>query len=62
MYVIDGLASGEVALLSKTHHACLDGIASIAANETLGDPSAEPEAVDAVPKGFWAPALPRPAN
>ncbi len=53
MYVIDGLASGETVVLSKTHHACLDGMASVAANETLADRSPEPADVAPVPQDFW---------
>ena len=52
-WVIDGLDSGLVAVFTKTHHACIDGMASIAMAETLGD--LEPEIRDVEPPGedFW---------
>lgn len=38
-YVIEGLASGEVAWYSKVHHAALDGAAGVKLAEALLDPS-----------------------
>ena len=43
--VIDGLASGQVALFMKAHHACMDGMAAQATFETFF--SATPEVVPA---------------
>lgn len=53
MWVIEGLASGQVALLQKTHHAAIDGASSIKAAELLFDFTDEPRAVDPAPEGFW---------
>jgi WS/DGAT/MGAT family acyltransferase len=51
LVVIDGLASGELALYCKVHHALLDGQGGIALTSTLLDPGpnarAESAAVDA---------------
>jgi WS/DGAT/MGAT family acyltransferase len=47
MYVIEGLASGELALYTKVHHATLDGAASVAFAHALLDTTPRPRAVPA---------------
>ena len=47
MYVIEGLASGELALYTKVHHATLDGAASVAFAHALLDTAPVPRAVPA---------------
>ena len=45
LYVIEGLASGELALYTKIHHATLDGAASVAFAHALLDTTPVPRAV-----------------
>jgi diacylglycerol O-acyltransferase / wax synthase len=45
LFVIDGLASGQVGYYFKAHHAALDGQAGIALARTLFDPSPRPPAL-----------------
>ena len=47
LYVIEGLASGELALYTKVHHATLDGAASVAFAHALLDTTPVPRAVPA---------------
>lgn len=47
LYVIEGLASGELALYTKIHHATLDGAASVAFAHALLDTTPEPREVPA---------------
>lgn len=47
LYVIEGLASGELALCTKVHHATLDGAASVAFAQALLDATPVPRAVPA---------------
>jgi diacylglycerol O-acyltransferase len=47
IYVIEGLASGELALYTKVHHATLDGAASVAFAQALLDTTPVPRAVPA---------------
>jgi WS/DGAT/MGAT family acyltransferase len=47
LYVIEGLASGELALYTKVHHATLDGAASVAFAHALLDTTPLPRAVPA---------------
>ncbi|HEX6975018.1 MAG TPA: wax ester/triacylglycerol synthase family O-acyltransferase [Vicinamibacterales bacterium] len=47
LYVIEGLASGELALYTKIHHATLDGAASVAFAHALLDTTPKPRAVPA---------------
>ena len=49
LYVIEGLASGELALYTKVHHATLDGAASVAFAHALLDTTPVPRAVPASP-------------
>jgi WS/DGAT/MGAT family acyltransferase len=50
LYVIEGLASGELALYTKVHHATLDGAASVAFAQALLDTAPVPRAVPAAPQ------------
>jgi len=45
LYVISGLASGELALYSKIHHATLDGASSVAFARALLDATPKPREV-----------------
>jgi WS/DGAT/MGAT family acyltransferase len=47
LYLIEGLASGELALYTKIHHATLDGAASVAFAHALLDTAPLPRAVPA---------------
>jgi WS/DGAT/MGAT family acyltransferase len=47
LYVIEGLASGELALYTKIHHATLDGAASVAFAHALLDTTPKPREVPA---------------
>jgi WS/DGAT/MGAT family acyltransferase len=42
LHVVDGLADGEVALVTKMHHALVDGVAAVDVGTVLLDPSPEP--------------------
>ena len=53
MWVIDGMENGQVAVLSKTHHACIDGMASVAVGEILGDFEPTPRKMEPPPASFW---------
>ncbi len=61
LHVIDGLASGELALYSKIHHATLDGVAGVAFAHALLDPTPQPRAVPAA-EPVAAGRHPRPAE
>lgn len=45
MYLVEGLADGDVALIAKTHEALVDGIAAVDLVSVLLDPTPEPAAV-----------------
>ncbi len=60
-WVIDNLAEGRIAILSKIHHSMIDGVSGSELATVLMDmeadppptpPPAEPRAVEAVPNGF----------
>ena len=53
MWVIEGLGNGQIALLQKTHHACVDGASTIKAAELLFDLSPVPRKVQPAPDDFW---------
>ncbi len=53
VYVIEGLDSGDFAVLSKIHHATIDGAAGAALTAMLLDP--DPDAPPRVPLGEWTP-------
>ncbi len=50
LYVIEGLASGEVALLLKLHHAAIDGQSSMEMYKVLFDGEAQPAAAPPPPE------------
>ena len=58
MYLIEGLEDGHVAVLSKVHHAMIDGISGIDIATVLLDFSVEPRAVESE---TWTPA-PEPSS
>src|SRR5436190_1940665 len=51
--VVDGLASGRVALVPKMHHALVDGVAAVDIGTVVLDPTPEP--LDIAPDEQWAP-------
>jgi WS/DGAT/MGAT family acyltransferase len=53
MYLIEGLEDGHVAVLSKSHHAMIDGMSGIDIATALFDFTPEPRAVE--PEGVWTP-------
>jgi WS/DGAT/MGAT family acyltransferase len=53
IWVFEGLADGQVAIVQKTHHAAIDGMSSIKAAELLFDFTAVPRDVEPAPAGFW---------
>ncbi|MCA1831420.1 MAG: wax ester/triacylglycerol synthase family O-acyltransferase [Actinomycetota bacterium] len=59
MYVIEGLEDGHVAILSKSHHAMIDGMSGIDIATALFDFTPEPRYVE--PEGEWHPA-PEPSQ
>jgi diacylglycerol O-acyltransferase len=52
MYLIEGLAGGRVALLTKSHHVLVDGVDTVDIGQVLLDPSREPKEFDV---DEWAP-------
>ncbi|WP_372734012.1 wax ester/triacylglycerol synthase family O-acyltransferase [Nocardioides sp.] len=46
VYVVEGLADGQVALLSKTHQALVDGVVTVDLGQVLLDRDAEPKSSD----------------
>jgi WS/DGAT/MGAT family acyltransferase len=52
-WVVEGLQGGHVAVIQKIHHACIDGMASVAALEVLNDTTPTPRRVEPAPPGFW---------
>ncbi|MDQ1626565.1 MAG: diacylglycerol O-acyltransferase / wax synthase [Actinomycetota bacterium] len=53
MYLVEGLSDNRFALLTKTHHAMVDGVAAVDIGQVILDTSPEPR--DAVPD-TWSPA------
>jgi diacylglycerol O-acyltransferase / wax synthase len=56
LWLIEGLGDGRFAMLSKTHHALVDGITGIDIASVLFDPSPEKQPIEPPP----APWVPRP--
>lgn len=53
MYLVEGLEGGRFALLTKTHHAMVDGVSAVDIGEVLLDASPEPRET---PPDTWRPA------
>jgi WS/DGAT/MGAT family acyltransferase len=53
LHVVEGLASGRVALVPKMHHALVDGVAAVDVGTVLLDPTPEPLHLD--PPDEWSP-------
>ena len=58
IYLVEGLANGRFAVVTKTHHAMVDGLASMDVGELLLDPSPQ---VRETPPDDWRPA-PEPSS
>jgi diacylglycerol O-acyltransferase / wax synthase len=54
LYLVEGLAGGKVAIITKTHHAVVDGISAIDIGQVILDTSPEPREIA---DEFW---MPRP--
>src|SRR3954452_12058534 len=57
MWMVEGLADGGFALLSKTHHAMIDGIAGVDIAQVMFDLSPVPADIEH-PDAAWQPARP----
>jgi len=53
MYLVEGLSGGRFALLTKTHHAMVDGVAAVDIGQVILDTTPEPRST---PAGSWRPA------
>ena len=53
MYLVEGLEGGRFALLTKTHHAMVDGIAAVDIGQVILDATPEPRPT---PASSWRPA------
>ncbi|CAN5394067.1 hypothetical protein BH24ACT9_BH24ACT9_03340 [soil metagenome] len=56
LYVVDGLSDGRFAVISKTHHAMVDGIGALDIGQVILDVTPSPRET---PEDLWAP-LPAP--
>jgi WS/DGAT/MGAT family acyltransferase len=57
MYLVEGLSGGRFAIITKTHHAMVDGISAIDIGTVILDPSPVPSDVGAPPSSAsWRPA------
>src|SRR6202035_620328 len=54
MWIVEGLEGGRFAMLSKTHHALVDGVSGVDIMNVLFDTSREPMPV-APPDHDWVP-------
>jgi diacylglycerol O-acyltransferase / wax synthase len=59
MWLVDGVEGGRFALITKSHHALIDGVSGVDITNVLFDAAAEPEAVPAVES--WTPR-PEPSD
>jgi WS/DGAT/MGAT family acyltransferase len=55
MYCVEGVHDGRIALISKTHHAMVDGVSAVDLTQVILDPTPQPREV---PEELW---MPRPA-
>ena len=61
LWLVEGLESGEAAIISKSHHALVDGVSGVDLGTVLFDLS--PETKNLAPKEPWVPApVPSPAQ
>ncbi|SDJ33315.1 acyltransferase, WS/DGAT/MGAT [Frankineae bacterium MT45] len=58
MYLVEGLSGGRVAIITKTHHAVVDGISAIDIGQVILDASPVPREV---PEDLWMPE-PEPSS
>ena len=58
MYLVEGLEDGQFAVLTKTHHAMVDGIGAVEIGQVILDITPEPRVV---PLDTWTPE-PHPAT
>ncbi|HEY3632077.1 MAG TPA: wax ester/triacylglycerol synthase family O-acyltransferase [Jatrophihabitantaceae bacterium] len=58
MYLVEGLEGGRFAIITKTHHAMVDGISAIDIGQVILDTSPDPREV---PDDLWMPA-PEPSS
>jgi diacylglycerol O-acyltransferase / wax synthase len=58
MYLVEGLSGGRFAIITKTHHAVVDGIGTVDLGAVILDPTPEPRET---PKEPWRPA-PEPSR
>jgi diacylglycerol O-acyltransferase / wax synthase len=54
MYIVEGLSGGRFAILTKTHHAMVDGLAAVDIGQLIMDSTPEPRAT---PVQAWRPEL-----
>lgn len=59
MYLVEGLAEGRVALVTKTHQALVDGVGAIEIGEVLFDDAPDDVGVDPLPGSSWVPVVSR---
>lgn len=52
-YLVEGLKGGRIAIMTKTHHAMVDGISAVDMGQVILDPTPEPAAA---PADDWTPA------
>ena len=52
IYVVEGLADGRIAIITKTHHAMVDGVAAVDVGAVILDLTREPRET---PRQDWAP-------
>lgn len=55
MYLVEGLADGRIALITKTHQALVDGVGAIEIGEVLFDDGPDEAAIDNDVAGAWMP-------
>ncbi len=53
VYVVEGMADGRFAILTKTHHAMVDGVSAVDVGQLILDPTPEPRELPALD---WRPA------
>lgn len=53
MYLVEGLSGGRIAIITKTHHAMVDGISAVDIGQVILDLTPAPREV---PEGVWMPA------